>query len=466
MITIKLKYQTTEENLSLIQKYQRQYNSLLHNCYQYFQKQEKLKSLFNYYKTDSELRQKIKKLNNIELLNSWFIQCAINEAFQLNEKKKIIFGGKYNFLRRCKGLITKSEYKNNKKLNPLYSIGTAKPYKGNQKFEITNDLETIIFKPERNTHIYLNINVKLKQNYKKILKKLYIRQQNKDLPITYKLDDTYIYICYEEDKLYKFQYNQIQNRVLGIDLNPNYIGWSIVDWKSSSDFKIIKSGIYSIKELNDKDFNLKNKHLSSSSKERRYITNKRQFETIQIVKNLINKAIYYKCQIISIENLNMKSSEKNKGKKFNKLINNLWNRKQFVNNLTKRCNIFNIKLIKVSAEYSSFIGNFLYRSLNKPDMILASIELSRRGYEFYNQYIIQKINIKRNIVQPNLNDFKNFYKKSLEEFQIEDNHLEMRELYNVFKKSKILYRLSIDKFSLQFSRFFTSKSYVKIANFD
>ena len=55
-----------------------------------------------------------------------------------------------------------------------------------------------------------------------------------------------------------------------------------------------------------------------------------------------------------------------------------------MNNLTKRCNIHNIKLLKVKSEYSSFIGNFLYRHLNLPDMVLASIEIGRRGYEFYN----------------------------------------------------------------------------------
>ena len=43
--------------------------------------------------------------------------------------------------------------------------------------------------------------------------------------------------------------------------------------------------------------------------------------------------------------------------------------------------------MKVKPGYSSFIGNFLYRSLNLPDMILVSIEIERRGYEFYNYYI-------------------------------------------------------------------------------
>ena len=65
-----------------------------------------------------------------------------------------------------------------------------------------------------------------------------------------------------------------------MDLNPNYIGWSIVDWKSESEFDVIKSGVYSIKKLNDKDFSLKNKGYSSESNERKYISVKRNFETL------------------------------------------------------------------------------------------------------------------------------------------------------------------------------------------
>ena len=64
------------------------------------------------------------------------------------KKPKLIFGGRKNFEDRCKGLISKEEFQK-RRLSPIYSIGTCKPYKGNQKFEIKEDLETIIFKPER-----------------------------------------------------------------------------------------------------------------------------------------------------------------------------------------------------------------------------------------------------------------------------------------------------------------------------
>ena len=467
MITIKLKYDVEQEYQYLIQKYQRQYSSILHVFYQQLFKEQELQPEYSYLKSDSILKQKFKQLNNIDLMNDRFCRSAIGEAYQLlksNNETKVIFGGKRNFIRRCKSLITRSQFLENKKLNPIYSIGTCKPYKGNQKFEIKEDLETIIFKPERQTHIELKLHL---QNYKQTLKKLYLRQQSKDLPITYKLDENYIFISYEEDKLESIKYKQIENRVLALDLNPDYIGWSIVDWKSESEFKVIKSGIYSIKKLNDKDFKLKKKKLKSSSPQRIYLSNKRNYEVLQIAKNIINKAIYYKCQIVSIEDLKINSDDKNKGTKFNKLVNNLWNRNVLVNNLTKRCNIFNIKLLKVKPEYSSFIGNFLYRSLNLPDMVLASIELSRRGYEFYNQYISRTKEQKKYIIQPDIKLFNDFYIKSLEEFNIQREQFKnLKELYEYFKKSKMLYRLSIDQFNLQFSRFFTSKSYMKIANFD
>ena len=64
--------------------------------------------------------------------------------------------------------------------------------------------------------------------------------------------------------------------------------------------------------------------------------------SITSVENIINKAIYYKCQIVSIENLNMKSSDKDKGKDYNALCNNHWLRTTFCNQLRKRTTIHKI----------------------------------------------------------------------------------------------------------------------------
>ena len=114
--------------------------------------------------------------------------------------------------------------------------------------------------------------------------------------------------------------------------------------------------------------------------------------------------IHYGCECFSIEDLNFKNSDKTKGRKLNKLCNRQWDRCVFVNTLTKWCNIYNVKLLKVKAEYSSFIGNIVNRSLRYPDMILSSIEISRRGYEFYHQYVLKDKNLEKNIISIKLTD--------------------------------------------------------------
>ena len=446
MQVLKIKYQADDQSLDIIQDYIRQYSSVLHFVYNRIQEG----------KLQKDIKQQIKLLNNIDLLDSWFIQCSF---YDIPKVDKVIFGGKKNYFQRLKNNISKEQFKL-KRLSPIYSIGEVinKSVKGNRKFHIEQNLENISFKPNRK----LNINLQLigLNKRKQILSKLYQKQERKEIKIAYKLDLEYIYIIFEETDIYNYEAKFIKNRVLSLDLNPNYIGWSIVDWKSESEFDVIKSGIYSIKKLNDKDFNLKNKGYNLEYSERKYISNKRKFETLQIVKNIVNKSIYYKCQLISIEDLNIKTSDKELGKRFNKLVNNSWCRNIFVNNLTKRCNIHNIKLLKVKPEYSSFIGNFLYRSLNLPDMILASIEIGRRGYEFYNQYISKIKQIKKNIIQPDLNMFNWLYLKSLEEFKLQPTYKDLVKLYYFFKKSKLKYRLSIDSFNLQFSSFYSNTSLI------
>ena len=446
MQALKIKYQTDHQLLDIIRDYMKQYSSVQHFVYNRIQDG----------KLQKDIKQQIKLLNNIDLLDSWFIQCSF---YDIPKVDKVIFGGKKNYFQRLKNNISKYEFKQ-KRLSPIYSIGEIinKSVKGNRKFHIEQDLENILFKPNKSTKINLQL-IGLNKR-KQILSKLYQKQERKEIKIAYKLDLEYVYIIFEETDIYNYETKFIKNRVLSLDLNPNYIGWSIVDWKSENEFNVVKSGVYSIKKLNDKDFDLKHKGYSSESKQRKYISDKRNFDTIQIVKNIVNKSIYYKCQIISIEDLNIKSSDKKLGKKFNKLVNNLWCRNTFVNNLTKRCKIHNIKLLKVKPDYSSFIGNFLYRSLNLPDMVLASIEISRRGYEFYNQYISKVKDIKKNIVKPDLSMFNKLYLKSLEEFNLQHAYKDLIELYYFFKKTKLKYRLSIDQFNLQFSSFYSGTSLI------
>ena len=268
----------------------------------------------------------------------------------------------------------------------------------------------------------------------------------------FRLDLEYLYICFDETLFKTFNAEQKQDRIFAIDLNPNYVGWSVVDWKSENEYELVDKGVFSLKELNDKFFELKD--LPSSDKKKIYLTNKRTHEVYAVVRNLISKAIHYKCSIFSIEELNMNCKDHSKGKSYNRLVNNFWNRSKMVNNIHKWCNIYNIKFLEVRPNFSSFIGNIIFRNEECPDMVLASIEIGRRAYEFYHQYILKDKTEKHNIIIANANMFVETITKSLEEFGVDtQSSLNLRELYYVLKKSKVKYRFPFTSQWKSFSAF-------------
>jgi hypothetical protein len=457
LITYKLKYNSSDEANAFILKCMKQYSSLLHYGYNRVVDGWSAKHIKDAMKT---------RLNNVELMDSHIVSCAQQQATGIHEQKtktntgyKIIFGGKKNYIRRCKGLISKEEYQYNR-ISPLLSMGEANQ-KGNRKFKINQDLHTITFQINRYNHHILE----LKSVYgkrEKVLSKLYELQEKKEIPITYKLDREYIYISFDESLIENYKRNRfVENRVMSIDMNPNYIGWSIVDWngEGENDFRIVKTGIFSIEKINKISEELIKNNTDSEDPKKIYLNNKRTYETYQISKKLIDICLYYQCESFCIEDLNINSKDAERGKKYNRLVNNNWCRNKLELNLQKRCNIFDIKYIKVKPDFSSFVGNFLFRSLNLPDMVLASIEIGRRGYEFNLQYIEKIKEIKRNIIFPDLGAYKNFYVKSLEEFDIEDG-IGLKDIYYALKKSKTRYRLSLEQTGTEFSRCFSKTSLI------
>ena len=462
MQTIKLRYEASEDDKKLILSYQKQFSNCMHVMF------NRLKEN----KSQKECRDIASSLNNINLLDSWMRVCALGKAQNiLMTSKNVIFGGKGNFIKRCQGKISKEEFKN-KRIEPLWICGEATHYHGNRKFRIQDDLKSILFKPNKKTKIYLNL-PSLKKNYTKILKKLCEHAEIDDMPITFAIDQEHMRISFDESKIFeKKETTQKKDRVLAIDLNPNYIGWSVVDWHNERDFDVVKTGCYSFKALNDMQFALKltkkqreelkrKERLELTSKAKiknAYFNNKRNHEMIEVAKDICSIAKQCQCEIVVVEDLNMKSRDRSKGKNLNRLCNSFFIRNAFVNNLNKRCNIDGIKFLKVAPAYSSFIGNFLYRSLNLPDPILASIELGRRGYEFNAQYIEKSKEKSKTIVQPSLLKFDDLVSKSLEEFGIKESFKDLIDLYYLFKKdSKMMYRVPF-RSDLKWSKFKNQKS--------
>lgn len=446
IITLKFKYSVSEEESKTILNYIKNYNNILH--YTYNRIQEGIKST-------KELTELQNSLNNI-FVDSWFKSSSIIDAKVL--KSKVIFGGKKLFIDRCKGKISKDEFQL-KRLVPLCSVGEANK-SSNRKFKILNK-NTILFKPNRKTIINLKIENKSK-NYRNKISKLIELQNSKSIPITYKLGTEYIYISFDNSKLESYEYEVKENRVIAIDMNPNYIGYSVADWKSENKYKLIKSGVFDLSKINSMDNGL---HLEPTNPKKIYITNKREFELIDIAHKLFKLCVHFKCESFAIENLNFK--QKNKGNNFNKLVNNQWNRTKFVSILRKLVCSSSTNLIEVQPQYSSILGNLIYRHERKPDMVLASIEIGRRAYEFSQQYIIKIVPKQKNIIQPNFDLVKDSINQSLEELKIESKVGSYKDLFFLLKESKLKYRFSLDDCRIVqccFSKNY-SRSKVKCYNF-
>ena len=423
-ITMKIQYKT--ENLPRILEIIKNYNSIFGLTYNYMfdNKENRTKKIIDYIKTKSHI-----------FLDTYFRNGAIYDSKTLinkNKEKKIIFGGRKLFIERIKNNISKEDYQI-KKLRPLQIVG-AKYNKGNCKFQILSEKE-ILFKPNKEEHFILHLE-NVGKNYEKKLKALFIAQNNCLLPITYKLSKDYVYISFDISQIEESRhiFKKKNDRIFSIDMNPNYIGWTIVDWKSNNKYEVIKAGVISLKDLNDYENSL---NVSSDSKEKLYITNKRKYEVIQITYQLVKMANHYRCKIFGMEDLNIKSSDKEKGRKFNKLCNNQWCRNTFVNVLTKLCSLYDIHLQKVVANYSSFEGNIIYRQERLPDMCLSSIEIGRRAFEFYHQYVAKDKEKEKNIIFDKLENVRSRVVQSLEELNCSIAFDSLSDLYYKLKKNEV-----------------------------
>lgn len=408
MKTIKLKI---KNEVNLIKEL-KEFNSIVRYSFNRFQ--EGLK--------EKEVREKV---NYLFKNNCWFNQCAIKVGQQLFKKhkdKKIIFGGKRLLINYLKKLITKEEY-SKAKLLPINIQGEAKQ-KGNRLFNFDLINSKLELKLSKKKHQEIEFYKPSKNLYTE-LSKIQELVENKQLTLTVSLNNDYIWLTFDESLLNlqeKFQ-NLKSNRVLGIDLNPNYIGLSVLEFNKNDEFKVIHKQVFDLSDLN-----ITSKK-SSSDRTSKYLTNKRKFELIQFCYE-INKLInYWKCSKLCIEDLNIKSSDKGSGRTFNRLCNNVWNRNLVVNKLKMLSVIYVYELVEVNPVYSSFIGNLLYGSENTPDMIASSIEIARRGYKkyskgwFYPIFSIEHLNEQWKQTLSGIEDWKS--------------------AFNQIKKSKLKYRFQL-----------------------
>ena len=353
-----------------------------------------------------------------------------------NKNKKVHFG---KFLKFQRGLISKDELKESRDVGIL-SEGEFNQ-KGNRLFEIDVENGKFIWKRSRYEHYDLIIVEKLNDKRRLILSKLEIMMSEKKIPVTFRLKKDKIYISYDEKEVEKEKQLKglFQNRILGIDLNPNYFGISILEFNCKDKFKIIYKEVIDLNELQKKS------------------KNKIHFELYEINHHLIRLCKKWKVSKIAVEDLKFKKSDKFWSKDLNRLCKNKFRYSFIKSHLTTLCNIYGIELVEVNAAYSSIIGNFVHGAATCPDMVAASIEIARRAYKkFEKGWIYPSYNITQQRYREVLG---NQWKEELELA-----YMSWKGLSGIIKKSKLKYRFQLNPLNAVFSKTYIKK-FISIYNF-
>jgi IS605 OrfB family transposase len=415
--TLKVKYDSDVEFQTHLKAMRREQSSVVRFSFNRFQEG------FN----QKEIRAMIKDLNNINLLDAWWIQSAITTAetlFSAKKDAKVIFGGSSNLKRYTKGLISKTEWKECR-LMPLTCYGDA-PSFGNRKFRLDVTNNQIFFQDKRGK---IKHTLSLKPQLRDRLEQLFFiedQAKNKRRPLFVKITQDYIHLTFSPKQQQTVA--SIPNRILAIDTNPNSIGWSVCDIINEEP-NVVESGIVDLTKLNKQK------------------TTKKHFEIFQISKFLVDKANHYKCGSFAVEDLSVVAKDHAKGKTFNKIVNNDWIRTKLIYSIEKRCFISNIKFIAVNPAYTSVIGGTLHRKY--PDPIAPTLEIARRAYFKYQKgYFYPKT--------PNVETLNELWKQTLEK-----SLNSWVEVSSWLKNTKLRYRVPLDSCDSRVFRLKSRKSAVE-----
>ena len=252
MKTIKLKIMNSVDlNYEL-----RTYNSVVHFAYNRFHDDYSVK--------EKDVRSQVNKLFKGKL-NSWLLQCAIKDGKSIqerNESKKVIFGGKSLYKRYLRKLINKEEFNKQRQL-PISSQGEMLR-KGNRMFDFHFDNQSLVFKVSKKKHVDIQLG-NIHRNLQKELNKLNELCYDKKATVSIRLNNDYIWITYDEKLLCNsVKFNELKdNRIMGLDMNPNYIGLSVIEFDKEDNFKVLYKQVFNLKKLTDKN--------TSNNKRKRYV---------------------------------------------------------------------------------------------------------------------------------------------------------------------------------------------------
>jgi IS605 OrfB family transposase len=287
----------------------------------------------------------------------------------------VTFGTKEMFIKRCKGLISREQWKECRS-NRVYSRGD-KTKKGNPNLRIINrDNKTFLEistldKTETNRALKIELEVYLPQklsrttgkingrNYKQMFLDYLQTGEAYQVELIRKNDRYYCHITFEEDVVMKFEVlNTGHNGMIGIDTNPDGLALTMIDSKGNYKWHTYLR----IGELN-----------YTGSNRRQNLCGELVKEVIQIAK--IDGVG------IAIEDLKF-ADDKDVDSKFARIKHQFIYRK-LLTMLENACRRSGVEVSKVKPQFTSKIG--LYKYCHQYGMEVhngAALVIARRSYKF------------------------------------------------------------------------------------
>ena len=443
-ITVKLKLKEPID----IAVFQKKYNNVAHWAYN--------RALEGMGKFD--VIKAVPLLNNVDELDRSWKEQAVKDGYGkakatlakakvkdedgnkvVEELKPSIFGGRGLFYKRLRGKITREEYLKERKMFPVTCEGSKADNKGNRKFkfDFNTFTGTVMLNDGR---LPFSCHPTSKANMRLLLA-LQERIEKGECGMTCRISSTDFYIVFDVDNLdVEKAYKGDKSVTMAIDMNPNYIGMSIVDGKS-----VILRRAYDLSKIKGND--------------------KKKYELTQIVLSMKRLCREYKVSAVGYEELVMPAADKGKGRRYNKQVNNEWCRDYFVNSLCKHLALTGCRCYEIAPQYSSFIGCIMYPE--ETDSIAASIELNRRLRKYISIFI-DKTEPRGSVIYPKYSEERLNRWKEEETPQSEFGG--WVNAYQWMKKSKSSYRLLYPAFvkrsQAAVSRLKSWKSRVTFVNLD
>ena len=361
-------------------------------------------------RSEKSLRDLLKSRFPSHPLGSWDLHCAAREGLRLRAAVpdgSMVFGGKSTLLRRQKGLIDNSEWKSQRHGRALEIIGDRTRL-GNRHFRLSRDARTcgVTFLKQKVTISLPKMNGKQGRLLRSVAKLADACQ----ISVTFTLGRTHLSVTFDEMDLRRLQPGQtleqvkiaeqgasrkgrkrkdpsthyapnkgkrvpaeewpvhpewrdaipaVANRAIGIDLNPSWVGISVVQ---------VGDNPADLEQIKVLDHVLSRIHVPFGADQ------SMQQVMANVATQTINLARAWNVGLIVHEKGLGKLAWSKKSRSTQTI--NYWSRNALLSGLARRCRLADIEFRSVWGGYSSTIGNLFF---DLPDACGAAAEIARRG---------------------------------------------------------------------------------------